>query len=297
VKRLTLVSLVIGVAVGLALPMGVLGIGITHQGCTVGPIIGWSGDLASPWYLALAPPGGFVNYSFWVQWTWSNHSYGFGGYTDVPVNATDSDFDVYNWTLQSERPTQVWGLGPSTPCPKYVLGLVSAGWSCACIVAPPTPGGVGQRLVVPSPFYSGSTPSAVINASYDAGPIGSVTFQPMDGGIEWSNPGNLSGLPVTDGPFYEGGELVGLGFTIRMTTPHFGVPIRFVNGTVEDFTGTLPMNLWPTDPPQSMTYQCEMTYILPLTPTPQAWNIYAAGEGSPYSVGGLLFVQTAGPTA
>ncbi|MGB6501376.1 MAG: hypothetical protein WBG19_08270 [Thermoplasmata archaeon] len=290
------VCMILGISIGLILPLVILGVGVTHSICSQGPVIGRSGPLMSPWAIAVAPPGGFVNGSFSVNYTFPDSSYTIAGLSDLPMNSTVADYDVENWSLHSENSTEVSGRGPTVSCTSFLLVAGGESSSCTgCPIGPPTPGGIGQRVVVPEQFGFGSIPSAIINGSYNAPPIASFTFEEVGGGLQVSNPGNFSGLPVAYGPFYEHGELYGLGLTIRMHSTHFGVPIRLTNGTVENFTGSLPADLMHTAPSEDISLVIKMVYVLPVTTAAGTWDVYVAGAGNPYSIGGLLFEQTADP--
>jgi hypothetical protein len=65
----------------------------------------------------------------------------------------------------------------------------------------------------------------------------------------------------------------------------FGVPIHFLNGTV----ATIPSGTPEWTPGTNLTI--EVTYIFPGPGNNETWNIYAAGGGGAYPLGGYLFEQ------
>jgi hypothetical protein len=303
VRRRLGIVMAVGIACGIAIPLGVLGVGVTHTECSSGPIIGWSGPLLTPWDVALAPPGGYVNSSYELTSVSSNFSVQTGGGSTIPKNATTSDFEVDNWTMNSESSNQIPGWGAAVSCPPYILeegydtsGVTGISGCDGCQIVPSAPEGIGQRLLVPEEFYFNSTPSTVINASYNAPPIATFSFHQVPGGIQFSSPGNFSDLPFTDGPFYEFGQLYGFELTVVLSTIQFGVPIHFTNGTSETVPGAIPTDLTRIQSSESISFSIHMTYVFPFATAQGTWNVYAAGAGSPYSIGGLLFEQTATQT-
>ena len=279
-KRPARVGLAVGVAIGLVLTAGMLGTGATHLVCSQGPVIGWSGWLATPYTIPLAPPGGLVNSSFWID-IGGAPVY---GESTVPQNFSSADTDTLNWSLHSENTATAPGWGSSTPCPgsDLVMGP-SAGGCGGCQVAPPATPGVGQRLEVPSRF---AVDSALINASYGTTPIASFSWTQAGEGTQWSNLGT-GAFPAGVGSFYEYGHLIGLYLQIQVSSIHFGVPIRLTSGTMEIFPASFPESVPGTG------YAANMTYVFPSVTDQGTWDVYAAGAGSPYSVGGLVFEQTA----
>jgi|GEM_PF-3148834 len=290
-KRSLSVVIVLGIAVGVAFPAIVLGVGVTHVVCTKGPMIGWSGALATPDMVSLAPPGGFVNSSYKVP--------GGSGYSTIPQNSSFGNFEVYNWTLNSTISSVALGWGANGPCPGDTLGTGPVGgnipWGgCfGCPVAAPAPSGIGHRLIVPQQVFYCSLPSAIMEATYGAAPNATVTWNESGGGVTWRNSTGLLGLPVTFGPFYEHGVLYGFAITLTQSGIHFGIPIHLITGGVENISASFPQDFqW--SPPGGVYLSITMTYVLPATTAQGTWAIYVAGAGSPFSVGGLLFEQTAG---
>jgi hypothetical protein len=254
----------------------------------------------TPWYVALAPPGAYVNASYELKFASTNFTVTEEGGSTFPSNVTNSQFEVDNWTLTSESSRVLPGWGPRISCAPYTLAggpdttdKVGSSGCGGCQVAPPVPGGVGQRLSVPEQFYYGSTPSTIINASYNSAPIASFSFQEVDGGIQSSSPGNFSGLPVTFGSFYEYGKLYGFELSVSMSTIQFGIPIHLTNGTSATVPEAFPAGLTGFQSAGTVSFSVQMTYVFPSATSEGTWNVYAAGSGSPYSVGGLLFEQTA----
>ena len=292
-KRSLSVAIALGIALGVAFPALALGVGATHVICTKGPVIGWSGALATPDMVSIAPPGGSVNSSYSVP--------GGSGYSAIPQNSSSAFFDVYNWTLNSTISSVALGWGSNAPCPGDSLGTGPVGgnvpWSgCGgCAVAAPAPSGVGQRLIIPQQVFYGSLPSALMNATYGMTPNASVTWNESGGGVTWTNSTGLSGLPVTFAPFYEYGALYGFAITLKQSGIHFGIPIHLITGGVENIAASFPQDLQRSSP-GGVYLSITMTYVFPATTAQGTWAIYRAGAGSPFSVGGLLFEQTAGPS-
>jgi hypothetical protein len=296
------VGLSIGVVVGLILAGLTLGVG-THTVCVQGAAVGTGGPLLSPYDIAIAPPGGYVN-SSWS--TWQNSSEGSSqtsGGSAFPFNSSTSSFDIDNWTLYAERSTSTLGLGSEPRCPAYSL-VASPGWSVAgisgcfgCSVLPATSGGIGQRVIVPPQFYLDTVPSVLVNGSYDSQPLSTVSFSlAQNGDWEQSNANNnLSGYGITFGEFIYNGTGFGASFSVTYKQSHFGVPIRFTNGTIEDFLGGLPTDENSTLYSGNLSVSVTMTYVLPAASSASTWEVFLPGGDSPYALEGLLFEQTAGP--
>lgn len=294
-KRPLSVGLALGLVVGAALPIVAFGVGTTHVVCSPGPVIGWSGPLATPFEVALAPPGGFVNLSYNMP--------GEFGWSDLPMNDSTADYGVYNWTVSSQNRTEALGWGSNAPCSQITLGVSATlgnppppwGGCGGCQVAPPAPSGIGQRLSVPQQLFYSTLPTALMNATYGVTPNATITWNESNGGVTWSNPAGLSGLPVTIGPFYEFGRLYGLNVTLKQSEIRFGIPIHLITGGTETVPASFPLD-FPYHYSEPNYLSITMTYVFPAATAQGTWEIYLAGAGSPYSVGGLLFEQTAGPT-
>ena len=292
------IGIVLGVVVGVALAGAVLGIGTTHIVCSAGPVLGQSGTLVAPWEVEIAPPGGYVNMSYQVQTVFNQSlTVGFGGWNDVPLNSTHADVSGYNWTLRGEQASVVAGWGPDPACTGRTLvatpALANGSSGCAgCPVGASVPAGVGERTVVPTQFSYNGVPSVLINASYGATPVADFSWDVTDGAPVWSNPGDFDGLPVSLGPFYEAGRLYGLGITISFTSLGFEVPIVLTSGQTIDLPASFPAAFSPGIG-ATTTLSEVMTYILPATSGQGTWAVYLPGNGGPYSLGGLLFEQTA----
>ncbi len=133
-----------------------------------------------------------------------------------------------------------------------------------------------------------------MNASYGSEPNASFTWHETGGGVTLSNLTGFAGLPVAISSFYEFGHLYGLNITFKQSGIKFGIPIHLTSGAMEDVTGSFPHD-FPWAPPGDDYLSISMNYIFPADTAQGSWNVYLAGAGSPYSVGGLLFEQTAGP--
>ena len=291
-------ALVTGCIVGLLIPVLVIGVGASHTVCSLGPAIGFSGPIASPTLLAIAPPGGFVNASFYALTLNGSETEAYGSYTTALVNSSVMDFEVVNWSLHSEDSTSALGWGSSATCPAVVLVAagthgVSYSGSATGPVPAPVAGGVGVRTQVPTQFLVHGVPSAILNETYGASPVGSVDWVPSAEGMQWEGPSPaLAALGVSIGPFYVNHILFGCGVTISLTEIRFGVPIQLLNGTRETVPGSFPGD-WPVGPAGATNMTIAMTYVFPLTSGGGSWGAYLAGEGGPLSSGGLLFEQTA----
>jgi hypothetical protein len=94
-------------------------------------------------------------------------------------------------------------------------------------------------------------------------------------------------FPVDFSPFYQSGQVIGLGVEIHVQFLYFGVPIHLLTGTTEVVTGSLQL-----EGPYTSGWTESITYVLPLSDDQGNWSAYVAGAGSPYPLGGLLLVQT-----
>jgi hypothetical protein len=293
------VALILGVVLGLLSTSASLGVGISHLACGTGPVIGTSGPTVSPWEVALAPPGGLVNESWSINWNYSESSAGLSGYSDPANHNSTYSFELYNWTLEGSRNREIPGWGPTVTCPSQYLSAAlsrgTVGGGCGgCLLADGVPGTVGERTTMPEQTFYGSAGSVLMNGSYSAAPVASITFQKVDGGLEESNPGDFAGLPVIVKPSYENRSLFGIEFSYVTHYIHFGVPIRLLsNSSNVEVSGTIPTDLAPPPGLESLSFTIRLEYILPASTTPETWDVYAAGAGSPFSIGGLLFERTA----
>lgn len=294
-----LIGLILGVSLGIALPATALGVGATHTVCVEGAVMGWSGLIATPTVVGLAPPGGLVNVSYSEHVTVSStYSWTDSAASAEPVNDSSVDVGVSNWTLVSILAEQIPGWGPVVHCPTFswgrgsLNGLVSGGCD-GCQIAPPVPGGIGNRLEVPTQFYYDSVPSTILNASYTSSPAATFTWNGSARDVTWSSTGPLENLTSYVGPFYEGKVLVGLGVQVHYSSIHFGVPIQLTDGSREVIPASFPADI--PGPWENATIAIDYSYVFPLSTSQGSWQVYVPGLGSPYATGGLLFVQTAGP--
>ncbi len=290
-------GLVWGVAVGLLIPALVLGVGATHLVCTVGPVIGSSGWIASPDAFALAPPGGFVNFSFYELTVFnSSSSSAWGSYSELPLNTSVMDFNAVNWTLHDENSSVAFGWGSNAPCRGVSLapgfgGAVPGLSGCSGPITQPAPAGVGQRLDVPLQFTACGLPSAVVNATYGSTPLATFSWVANATSVGWDDPPALQAIGASPGPFNEHGQLFGLAITLKATTIDFGVPIHLLNGSQEIIPASFPQD-YPWGPPGGTNLTISWTYVLPMTTGQGTWSVYLPGDSGPFSPGGLLFEQT-----
>lgn len=286
------IAVTIGIALGLAIPAATFGTGVTHQGCAQGKVVGWSGWVATPWILAIQPPGGFVTWS--VNFTTHEGLYinTTGGASPELVNSTTTDYAIYNWTAVAETKTTVQGWGPNGDCPPIKLLPPSAlRSSCVgCPVAPTTPAGVGERSVIPTGFSSSSNASVKINATYPGTPSSTFSWSSSGAGdVLIRNINNFSSYMSTSaaGPLYVKGVFLGLGLQIQLSRIQFGVPIHMLDGTVQTLHSEMPASV------PGAALSITITYAFPVTGDQGTWNMYYAGSDSAYPLGGFVFEQTA----
>lgn len=295
------VALAVGIAIGLIIPVLVYTVGSTHVECTRGELLGWSRWLAMPEATGLAPPGGFVTFTWEELSVWSNpfSLEGLGGGPTGLLNSTVAYYRVANWTMFAVDSDAVPGAGPSVTCPSYELGLGANGnqtlpfGGCAgCPVSPPTPAGVGSRLVIPSQVTYGNLSSSLLDASYGPTPNGSFAWSLVGGNLSVTGPSGLAGLNVVFEPYFNDSKIVGLAITIRQTLEQLEIPIRLLTGGTVDVPASYPTD-WDLDSPATQHYWDNNTYLLPASDDQGSWNVYVPGAGSEFGLAGLLFVQTA----
>ena len=279
-----IVAVVIGVAVGVTFTTVVVGVGVSHQACAQGEVVGWSGNLAAIDALGVPPPGGLVNWTFFINNSASGGSE-WGG-TTAPVNSTEVDLTVQNWTAVAETPVTESGWGHAVACPAFqILPPSPAGGSClGCVLAPGVPGGVGERTAIPQVGFRGSTPTPLLNGSYPSTPLGTFSWSIVDGDL-YTNFGNLTGF---SGYAYQpkfGGPYAGLAIHASIDEVGFGIPIHFLNGTELTIPSGAPQGLLGGN------LEIQVTYIFPGIGGNSTWAMYAAGGGSDYPLGGYLFEQ------
>jgi len=279
-SRPVVVGLVVGIALGSALSGVTLGLGVTHQECSRGPVVGWSGHLAALIALGVPPPGGLVNWSY----TWGGDS----GSMDTPANSTLADYTLLNWTAVSETPVTKPGWGPGQSCPPIALEApTEVGTSCGgCLLAPGVVGGVGARTVLPVQGSFESDPTVLLDGLYPSSPLGSFEWNISNGAIyiDFAGARQFAGdatpyQPSTGAPY------AGLELHVTVSEVQFGVPIHLLNGTIVTFPSGTPQWL----PGTHLTIH--LTYIFPGPGNNETWNIYAAGGRGVYPLGGYLFEQ------
>lgn len=282
------VPLAFGVAAGLVIPLVLLGHSFpeTHVVCREGQVLGTSAKLAVPLYLGVSPPGGLMNETDVELYNGSRTMW--GGW-DTPQNGTwGAPAWVTNWTLVSVNPTILAGAGTSETCPQSALLERDGVWWAGSFHWPETPAGVGHRTQVPPNFTYEGYPLVSLNSAYASSPVGTFSWKVTNGTAHWSNVSGLSNLSITIRPDVERGHLLGLGILYTYHTTYFGVPITFANGSHQTVAGSYPANY-----PPGQTDDFNVTYIFPTADDQGTWNVYLAGSGTAYPVGGLLFEQTA----
>ncbi len=288
VGRVRELALVTGVVVGLLLSSLGLGLPPTYGGCATGRVVGWSGPIAVPVALGIPPPGGLVTWSFALtthDGPWTNTT---SGSTRAPVNSTVAVTFEVNWTAVEASPVSPAGAGAGAACPSIRLVPHSLGPTClGCPVAPSAPAGLGQRSAVPPQFTVGSVPSVSLNATYPADPFASFSWSAAGANLSVRDDGNFSGYLPSVAAVFVDGSFVGLGLSVRVSALSYGVPIRLMNGTYTT-VGTSTPGGFP-----GASFDLNVTYIFPADRDQGRWNVYFAGEGSPYPLGGLLFERVA----
>ncbi len=263
------VAIVVGSVAALTIVM-VSGGGVPfHYACVQGPILGDSGLLNSPAAVYVPPPGGQVI---------AQGSLPPIGWSAASFNSTTAVLTVLNWSLFANRSVLVAGPGESVSCPPNDLesengNSTNVGWT----IGPGAPAGIGQRVTVPTTITGLGVPSAVIDGSYPPSPLGNFTWYIHGSEVYSRGSPSLTGAGVDVSA--NATELV---IHTESTAAHFGVPIVLTNDTTQVFPAMIVVN-------------SSTTYVFPASTDQGTWDVYAAGDGSPYSIGGYLFVETAGP--
>lgn len=291
-RRVFLASLMVGLAIGVTLPISVIALSPGGETCGPGTILGWSGPVATPIIVAIPPPGGLVNWSASLTAP-PGSPYTPGSDSSAgPVNDTVAAYMIYNWTLGSIKASRTTGFLRSADCPLYDLrATANLGGGCTgCVIAPAVSQGVGQRSVIPASFNTGQTTSVLLNASYPSIPLASFTWSyTLSGGVVIQTGDNLSALFSTVGLFRENGSVVGLGLRVVLDSVGFGVPVMLVGGGSSVYPSGVPEGF------PGATLVVSLTYILPLSSEQGTWQVFAAGGSSGQPLGGYLFEQTATP--
>jgi len=298
-------AIAVGLVVGFAVSAIVLGVGTTHRVCSRGALVGWSGDLATPEAVGLAPPGGYVKFEWQsiIQPLNGPGGGGLGGGPTLLENSTAGYYEVDNWTLYNVDTTYALGWGASPHCANYMMGLgggnnetIPWGGCAGCPIAPPTPAGVGERLEIPTQVQYGTLNTTILDASYGGTPNGTFSWYVQGGGVVETGLPGLSSLPVTLSSFYSKDTLFGLAITIRQTSESLDIPMHMTRGGVTDIAGSFPAD-WDLSGGLSVHYWDNNTYVLPLSTDQGSWAIYVPGSGAGIGLNGLLFVQTSGPSS
>jgi len=304
------VACVVGIALGVALPVTAFGIGAshsTHLVCVEGSLLGSSGPLATPVAIGVAPPGGYVSYGGGVLTSGQTNSTGSFVPSDFPLNNSSADLMIFNWTLHSQTAATVIGAGASATCPEAILAPtqdIPRGDPSNCTlwpIASPVPFGIGQRTAIPSQFQLGRIPSAIVNQSYPPVPIGNFTWDTGNSSglptISWTYAPQIEHAPpwnitVTIGPsvWPPTPGYFGLAIMLDVHSIAFGVPIHLLNGTEETVPASFPANwIWNASGQSSM--EAQISYVIPAATGEGTWNVYLAGGSNPLAPAGLLFQQ------
>lgn len=304
VKAAWVAALAVGIAVGVALSVLALGASVahpTHVVCVEGPVLGWSGPLASPETIGVAPPGGYVDYYVDVFNPGQTNYTGSFEEAPSPSNVTNADLQVFNWTLRSQATSTVSGSGPAVFCAKVVLvptqNIPASDPSNRTMwpVLPSVAAGVGHRTVVPSQFNVGTIPSVSIDESYPLTPIGNFTWDIAKNDTEWSitpDPAliHMRDLRLEPWNWPPTGGFFGTEIALSIANFSFGVPIHLLNGTEETVPASFPAN-WIWNTTGHTVFAGELDYMIPMTTGEGTWEVYLAGGGDSLSPGGLLFEQ------
>jgi hypothetical protein len=235
-----------------------------HTACEAGGVLGSSGPLWTTLGVYVPPPGGSARGVSVLNGT----GFGGGGQNSTAI------FGTYNWTLVVNRTVQVAGSGVSENCPADSLVALSDHATCICSLGPGVPAGIGQRVELNTTSWE---PSSVVDANYSATPVGSISWQVAGSGFDLDESASLADSGLL---FRWVNQSLDANLTTRLD--QFGIPIRLLSGGTEVVGGTFPVN-------------STITYSFPAATDQGTWSVYSAGEGSPYPIGGYLFVQTAGP--
>ena len=278
--KLAMVGLVVGIALGTAVPGIALGFGLTHQVCDQGSVVGSSGWLSAPAGVVAAPPGGLISWHFQQNGT--------AAYSLTPTNWTISILDVLNWTAVAQSLVTEQGRGPSVPCPSIALLPPREGndMCTGCQLAAGAPAGVGMKTVIPSQVVELSHPTSILNGSYPPTPLGTFRWNISHGDI-YMDFGNLSSLGG-DAAAYQaspGGPYSGLSIRVQLNEVQFGIPIFTPHGA--EIVVPSSSRDWGALAGGILN----VTYIFPGAGDNRTWSAYAAGAGSSYPLGGFLFEE------
>ena len=294
-RGLFAVALVGGILVGAS--VAVAGT-TTHVVCLNGGVVGFSGTVETVVWLTVAPPGGFANYSAWSQRsaeingsTWT-YGAGFSGST----NASAATTSTTNWTMRAVSSVRVAGIGSSIACPSYSLAygpaqIAPIGGCSGCPVTPPVPAGIGSRSTLPSNFTLDGIPSTDFNGTYPSVPLGNFTWAFSGGDLSnWSESQGLAADGLAFSSPYQSSDTqdyLALSYSIPSNEIGLGVPIHLLTG------GTMIAYAPVASMSPGWSSWNNITYIFPVSTDQGSWEVFEAAPGSPDSIGGLLFEQTA----
>jgi hypothetical protein len=285
-SRPLLLCVIVGVVVGVVVPIGSTATWTVNPGCAAGPVLGSSGPVLTPYVIAAPPPGGLVAWNLTVQESPLTSTT--GGSTGGPVNVTETVADVFNWTLRQGIYLHHEPWSEPLSCPQVVAPAGRASQGASLRIAGPTPSGVGERTVVPAHFTLGNWSSVTLNVSYPSAATASFNWSSsgpdplgFSGGPGWG------ALDATASRYYNGSVFVGLGITVQLSSVGFGVPIRLPGKLVDTYPASVPAAFG------GGLLRADVTYVFPASVDQGSWEIFEAGAGSAFPVGGLLFEQTA----
>ncbi len=293
-RELFAVAITCGIVIGATITVTGLA---AHTSCVQGKELGYSGRVATVAWLIVSPPGGSVNFSAWIQRTFnvngSQLTDGIGYFGST--NGTNAVITVLNWTMYSASSTHVSGFGPSVQCPAYNLvpSPPNATWGgCpSCFVAPPVPASVGARVVLPSNLTILGYPSSIFNGTYAPEPLGNFSWEYSNGDFtNWQESPSLAAAGLTFTREHQSNasrDYLALSYSIPSNEIGLGIPIHLLTGGSR-IVSTPVTSLYP-----SWTWWFNVTYNFPVTSDQGSWDVFEAAPGSPYSIGGLLFVMTA----
>lgn len=290
--------LTVAITCGIALGATVTVTGLeAHVTCLQGRELGSADGIASVNWLVVAPPGGLARFSEWTQTTanigGSKVAYG-AGYSGS-TNGSIAYLTFLNWTLFSVGSSQTSGRTGPGGCPpwKLVPDLPAAG-SALFGVTPPVMPGVGAHVTLPSSLPGYGNSSSIFNGTYAPLPLGNFSWSLSGDDTYMTDSPSLTAAGVNPVLIFPGNtsqEYVALSYSIPPSDMGLGIPVQLLTGA----TQTLASSVSALHPTGTSWYN--VTYIFPVATDQGTWNVFVAAPDSPYSIGGLLFEETALPTA
>lgn len=261
--------------------------------CPRGSELGWSGPVATTLAVSVAPPGGYVRSVFWTQDNATVNQTGNITGTGVSGtwNASTAVVEIFNWTLYAGGGASTGWAGIAEACPVYDLVAGPAlgnatpfTWSVlpAASSSPFTFQSITGNFTyegIPSVSYVGSYSTQI--GTFSLSPDRATINLPTSLGISYGWDSQDNGQPAN--------------FTFHLSIPAsstgFAVPIHLPSGG----SVALPANDAAALPDTEVMHS--LAYVFSSANESGSWNVYAAGLGSPESIGGLLFVRTSTETA